>query len=244
MRALVIAHDPGSVPTLVGERLAHHGFELVELLLTTSSDDPVSTVEFPDPTDVDLIVPLGAIWSVYDHDTIGSWIERELDFLRSADAAGVPVFGICFGFQALASALGGSTLPAEVSQIGWYEITSLVPEAIANGPWFEWHHDRSEPPPGAEVLAGDDTCVQAFRIRRNLGVQFHPEVDRPHVQRWLDMGGQSELEQFGIDAAELLAVTESNTPAARSNTNRLVDWFLAEVAGFDLDTLPNEAARP
>ncbi len=234
MRALVVVHDPGSMPTMVGERLRQHGFELVELPIAPF-DDPHSDVPFPDPTDFDLIVPMGAVWSVYDDETIGSWIGRELDFLRAADAADVPVFGVCFGFQALASALGGRTLPAETPQVGWFHVESRVPDAIASGPWMEWHYDRSDPPPDAEVLASDDTCVQAFRLRRNLGVQFHPEVDRAHVEAWLDMGGHGELEAAGISADRLLADSEANARLARPNTFRLVDWFLAEVAELDTD---------
>ncbi len=243
MRALVIVHDPGSMPTMVGERLRQHGFDLVELPIAPF-DDPHSDVPFPDPTEFDLIVPMGAVWSVYDNETIGSWIGRELDFLRAADEAAVPVFGVCFGFQALASALGGRTLPAETPQVGWFHVESHVPDAIATGPWMEWHYDRSEPPPGADVLASDDTCVQAFRLRRNLGVQFHPEVDRAHVEAWLDMGGHGELEAAGLSAATLLAETESNAALARPNTFRLVDWFLTDIAELETQLDPVDELDP
>lgn len=236
MRALIIVHDPGSVAKVVGERLVDHGFEIVELPVADSVDDPESDVVFPDPSEFDVVVPMGAIWSVYDDATIGSWIQRELEFLRACDAAGTPVFGICFGFQAIASALGGSTIPTETPQVGWFEIDSTVPDAIARGPWMEWHYDRSEPPPGAEVLASDASCVQAFRLRRNLGVQFHPEVDRAHVAFWLDHGGSELLGEAGIDADALLADTERHAGQARSNAFRLVDYFLSTVAEFDLAT--------
>lgn len=237
MRALVIMHDPGSLSTMVGERLQHHGFELVEFPIGRSVDEPASHKPFPGPNDFDLVVPMGAIWSVYDEDTIGSWIGRELDFLRACDSAGTPVFGVCFGFQALASALGGSTVPAEVPQVGWFEVESTMPEVLAPGPWMEWHYDRSEPPPDAEVLAYDDTCVQAFRLRRNLGVQFHPEVDRAHVESWLQMGGHDEMARMERSSDELLDNTERNAALARPNTFRLVDWFLTDVAGLQLETI-------
>ncbi len=221
---------------MVGERLVQHGFELVEFRIGPSVDDPVSHEPFPDPASFDLVVPMGAVWSVYDEDTLGSWIGRELDFLRACDVAGTPVFGVCFGFQALASALGGATVPAEVPQVGWFEVESTIPDVLASGPWMEWHYDRSDAPPEAEILASDDTCVQAFRLRRNLGVQFHPEVDRAHVEFWLEMGGHGELEKLGRTGADLLDDTERNAPVARPNTFRLVDWFLSDVAGFELET--------
>ncbi len=237
----MIVHDPTSKPVMVGDRLRQHGFELVELQLTSSVDDAHSDVAFPDPAEFDLIVPMGAIWSVYDEPTVGSWIGRELEMLRAADAAGVPVLGICFGFQALASAHGGVTKKAEVHQIGWFHVESSVPEAIAPGPWMEWHYDRSEPPADAEILASDESCVQAFRLRRNLGVQFHPEVDADHVEGWMNTGGYGEAEAHGVDGQQLLADTRRNVSLAKPNTYRLVDWFLAEVAGIET-TLTEETA--
>ena len=84
-----------------------------------------------------------------------------------------------------------------------------------------------------EILASDDSCVQAFRLRRNLGVQFHPEVDADHVEGWMNTGGYGEAEAHGVDGQQLLADTRNNVPLAKPNTYRLVDWFLAEVAGIE-----------
>ena len=61
MRALIIVHDPGSVAKVVGERLVDHGFEIVELPVADSVDDPESDVVFPDPSEFDVVVPMGAI---------------------------------------------------------------------------------------------------------------------------------------------------------------------------------------
>ena len=44
----------------------------------------------------DVIISMGAPWSVYDHETIGSWVLPELAMLREAHVDHVPVFGICF----------------------------------------------------------------------------------------------------------------------------------------------------
>ncbi len=107
---------------------------------------------------------------------------------------------------------------------------------------MEWHYDRSEPPPDAEVLAYDDTCVQAFRLRRNLGVQFHPEVDRAHVELWLEMGGHDEMANLERSSDELLDDTERNAALARPNTFRLVDWFLTDVAGFPIESIESTTA--
>ncbi|MEM8921928.1 MAG: type 1 glutamine amidotransferase [Actinomycetota bacterium] len=225
-RALVVIHDPEERASIVGRRLVHHGYSLERFAVVDDMVQPRSDRPFPDPGDYDLIVVMGAIYSVYDTAAIGSWIERELDFLRAADALGVPVFGICFGGQALAAAHGGRVVRAERSQIGWYP----VPEAdgIPGGPWMQWHNDRLEAPPEARVLSVDGYGVQAFVLGRNLGLQFHPEVDRAHLDAWLAGGGLEELATAGVDATALVADTDRCVDENR--TNALVDWFLAEVA--------------
>src|SRR5207244_1467801 len=90
----------------------------------------------------DLIVPLGSVRGVYERDVIGSWIDREVDMLRTAHAAGVPLFGICFGAQSITAALGGHVEKAPSHEIGWYHYDTDVPDAIPSGPWFTWHGDR------------------------------------------------------------------------------------------------------
>jgi GMP synthase-like glutamine amidotransferase len=231
MRALVIIHDPGSDPVLVGDRLRHHGFELEEVLITTEIGNPAGRADhLGDPRDYDLILPMGSNYSVYDTDTIGSWIDDELDFLRRADAADVPVLGICFGSQALAAALGGRVVRAEQQQVGWTPLAVDDTWGLPGGPWMQWHYDRFEPPADATIIAEDHVGVQAFTIRRHLGVQFHPEVTEAHLQGWFDMGGIDELRRIGVDPDELMETTRAVAPDVAPRTERLVDWFLSDIA--------------
>jgi GMP synthase-like glutamine amidotransferase len=233
MRALVIVHDPGSDPVLVGERLRYHGFELDEVLITTEVGNPVGRAGadvLGDPADYDLILPMGSNYSVYDVDSIGSWIDDELDFLRRADAAEVPILGICFGAQALAAALGGRVLRSEQHQVGWHPLTPEQGTGLPAGPWMQWHYDRFEPPAEASIIAEDHVGVQAFTIRRHLGVQFHPEVTRDHLAGWVEIGGREELVRVGVEPEQLLADSAAIEPDARVRTAQLVDWFLADVA--------------
>ncbi|MGA1074917.1 MAG: type 1 glutamine amidotransferase [Ilumatobacteraceae bacterium] len=231
MRALVIIHDPASEAVLVGERLEHHGYEQVEFEITTEVGNPVGSIAgMGEPTDYDLIVPMGSVYSLTDTEQISTWIHDELEFLRRADAAGVPVLGICFGSQALAAAHGGRVVKADRPQVGWHPLTPRPDAPQFAGPWMQWHYDRFEPPAEGRILAADDVGVQAFSLRRNLGVQFHPEVTHGHVARWLEIGGSEEVASNGVDPEALLAETAALAGDVLPRTNALVDWFVGEVA--------------
>jgi len=51
---------------------------------------------------------------------------------------------------------------------------------------LHWHDDTFDLPDGAERLASTPECAnQAFSLGATLAVQFHPEVDARHFERWL-----------------------------------------------------------
>lgn len=228
MRALVIQHDHVSPHGPVGDQLQRRMYDVVEHVVVPeeSFDRPGVTTEFPDASDVDLVVAMGAPWSVYDRDLIGSWVEPELQLLRDADAAGVPTLGICFGGQLLAAAHGGGVVRAERPELGWVTIHSDAPELVAPGPWFQWHFDQWWLPPSSTEIARNAAASQAFRLRRNLAVQFHPELTPAMLQGWLGNGGQEQLESVGVDVARLVEHTVREAPAAEARTRALVDAFV------------------
>lgn len=229
MRALVIQHDHVSPPGPIGQRLTEHGYELVlqQILTKEQIAEPSVDVEFPPAGEFDLIVSMGAVFSVYDEERIGSWLKPELELLREADALGIPVFGICFGGQLLAKAHGGSVRRGEVAEIGWRTIESDDPGLVSPGPWFEWHYDRWELPEGAQEVARNDAASQAFVLRRNLAVQFHPELTSITLAGWLGFDGLAEVDRLGLDAQQMYADTLVEDPAAIARAHALVDAFLS-----------------
>jgi len=229
MRALVVQHDAYSLPGLVGDRLEHHGIALEPLTVVADITDPVSDVEFPDPRAYDMVLAMGSPWSVYDTDTIGTWIGRELAMLRTAVDADVPVFGICFGGQALAAALGATVERSAHPEIGWYQVEPAA-AAVADGPWFQWHFDRFDLPDGATPLAHGPLGVQAYRVGRNLGTQFHPEITTDVLETWLDVAEREMLTDIGVDPDALLVDTKDRQEQARPHTDALVDHFLTDIA--------------
>jgi GMP synthase-like glutamine amidotransferase len=230
MRDVLVIHpDATGDAGYVGERLVDRGCMLHEVALCPSPSDPVATAVPPEPTEFDGVVVFGAVWSVYDRASIGSWIDGLLAAIRRAHDGGTPVFGICFGGQALAHALGAAVGPAPRREIGWYSIDSDVPEWLAAAPWFQWHGDRFDVPGGASEVARNELCPQAFVAGRSLGVQFHPEVTPEIAAFWVEHG-RGELDLLGIDQDALIDETGALAPVARRHAHRLVDWWLDDIA--------------
>jgi GMP synthase-like glutamine amidotransferase len=214
MRVIVVRHHAIDEAGFIADAFQARGAELA--VHQFPKGGPLPPLE-----GVDHIVVLGAAWSVYE-ERISDWIGAELDWLRAADAAGIPVLGICFGAQALTAALGGQVEPAPRSEVGWTTVETLDPGLIEPGPWFEFHHDRCLPPPEARLLARNELCVQAFSIGPHLAVQFHPEVDGALLTLWLDDGGRAEAEEAGQDPDKLIAQTEAEEAPAAQRADRLV----------------------
>jgi GMP synthase-like glutamine amidotransferase len=158
-------------------------------------------------------------------------VPREAALLRDAFDADVPVLGICFGSQILARALDGEALRGQRSEIGWVRVRSDDPALVAEGPWFQWHHDTFTAPAGAAVLADSPAGPQAYTIGRSLGVQFHPEVTVPIVEEWVALGGD-QLAHHGVDGDRLLGETREREAENRSRARRLLDAFVERVAGI------------
>jgi len=112
--------------------------------------------------------------------------------------AGVPVFGICYGFQAMAHALGGSVAKTGVSEFGRTKADLDTSSALFRGyssSQFVWMSHRDavvELPPGLRATASTPAAtIAAFEddTGRLSGVQWHPEV--VHTAH-----GQALLERF------------------------------------------------
>jgi GMP synthase-like glutamine amidotransferase len=228
MRVLFIEHDHVSPPGSVGEAFQRRGYDVEELVVVPAERFTSPDVEFgfPAATDYDAIVPMGAAWSAYDTATVGTWVTPELELLRAADAADVPVLGICFGGQLLATAHGGSVARSPAPELGWYGVHSDHPDVLSSGPWFHWHFDRWTVPPGAVEIARNAAASQAFVRGRSLAVQFHPELDPPMLEGWLANGGTRTVEAAGLDVEALLAHTRAEEAAAAERARALVDALL------------------
>ena len=227
----MISHEDDGGPGLVGDRLDDRGLELDVVQIARGRRPGPSRL--PDLVGYDLVVSMGCTQAVFDRDAVGEWIDDELALLRSAHDSGVPVLGVCFGGQALSTALGGVVERSHAPEIGWLELdlSGAAPAELAAGPWMVWHLDRFTVPAGATELARTDMCPHAFRSGRSVGLQFHPEVDARTVVRWAQDAGDAYFAAKGTDAASLVDDVDARAKVAAGNTILLVDWFLDEVAG-------------
>jgi GMP synthase (glutamine-hydrolysing) len=107
---------------------------------------------------------------------------------------GVPVFGICYGFQAMAQVLGGTVAKTGTNEYGRTELNvsggQLHSDLPPTQPVWMSHGDAvTTAPDGFDVVATSAGApVAAFedRARRLAGVQYHPEVmHSPHGQQVL-----------------------------------------------------------
>ncbi|GAA3433531.1 GMP synthase (glutamine-hydrolyzing) [Kutzneria kofuensis] len=115
---------------------------------------------------------------------------------------GIPVFGICYGFQAMAQALGGVVAHTGAREYGRTELTAdggvLHEDLPAHHPVWMSHGDSvTKAPEGFTVTASSEGApVAGFESveKRFAGVQYHPEVGHsPH--------GQEVLRRFLHDIA-------------------------------------------
>ncbi len=114
---------------------------------------------------------------------------------------GTPVFGICYGHQLMARALGGKVVPSEKREFGKAEISVVEPGLLFRDLperqtcWMSHGDTVLAPPPGFLVMAvTESTPVAAMGdpARSMYAVQFHPEV--VHTQH-----GKELIRRFVVD---------------------------------------------
>ena len=184
----------------------------------------VRTEEAPSPRSVDAVVITGSAANV---PTREAWILRTEGWLREVVAAGTPVFGICFGHQLLAQALGGEVQKnPRGREIGTIAIGRTSDDPIFDGLPASFtanvtHIDTVvRLPPGAVGLA--QSPLEDFHAIRFTptcyGVQFHPEIDAEVMRGYVETRREI-LAAEGFDVEGLLAGIGEGDPGRRTLQN-------------------------
>ena len=120
--------------------------------------------------------------------------------------SGVPIFGICYGFQVMAQTLGGTVAQTGLREYGATDAvvcaensSFLTGTPTTQNVWMSHGDSVTEAPEGFEVLAktpGASVAAFVDESRKLGGVQWHPEVKHSDY-------GQVALENFLYNVAGL-----------------------------------------
>jgi GMP synthase (glutamine-hydrolysing) len=139
---------------------------------------------------------------------------------------GVPIFGICYGFQVMAATLGGVVSRTGKSEFGRTQATIVPASKVFAGlspqqkTWMSHGDAVTQSPEGFVVTAStESTPIAAFENSTGTlaGVQFHPEV--LHTEH-----GQKILENWLLNIAQCEATwtTKNIAEAEIANVKRIV----------------------
>lgn len=160
------------------------------------------------------------------------WSEATADWLHQAISAHAPIFGICYGHQLMAHALGGTVGDNPMGrEMGTVE-ARLTPAAASDALFadtpasfpVQMTHLQTvlAKPAGAEILATTELDAHAaLRFTETAwGAQFHPEFSARHLHGYLRARSDALVTE-GRDPATLLRSVRA-TPAARGILRQFV----------------------
>jgi GMP synthase (glutamine-hydrolysing) len=183
---LVVLHQERSSPGRVGQMLIERGHALDIRRPALGERLPETLAEHAGA------VVFGGPMSANDPD---DFVKAEIDWLDVPLRENRPYLGICLGAQMLVRNLGGKVDARKDGQaeIGWYPLHPTEKgRLLMHWPQMVYHFHREgfDLPHGADLLAeGDAYPNQAFRYGENAwGLQFHAELTRAMMQRWVVHG--------------------------------------------------------
>lgn len=179
---------------------------------------------FPDDLDrFDGVIVTGSPASVNDN---APWIERMMALIREIEARRLPMFGACFGHQAIAKALGGSV---DANPSGWqigHTVTGFSPAK----PWLEGageiglyaaHKEQvTVLPSRAHILSKSAQCpVGAFAIGDHVfTTQYHPEMTPVFID--------ALIEEMADELGQPVTDRARETLRSQAETARFAGWLV------------------
>lgn len=182
---ILIDHEVGQRDDRASARLAEWGYD-------TRWVCPAKGEVLPDArTEAAGVIVYGGAESAND-DTTKPYIRAEMDWIEAWLETGRPYLGLCLGGQLLARVLGAKV---EEHPEGLFEIGYVPVEPTGQGNGFlhgvshvyHWHKEGFEVPSCATKLAAGPVFPNQAFVYNDCayGLQFHPEVTVPVMERWI-----------------------------------------------------------
>ena len=193
------------------------------------------------------LVSLGAFAGVED-EAETTWMPFERKLIESALAIEMPVLGLCFGSQLLASVAGAEVGKSGKPEVGWYEV-EMAEEAAEDplmsvlGPQpevIQYHYDTFNWPTSSGRMNHEVTILgtangmnQAFRVGKNAwGTQFHIEMNLPTMLGWIASYPRA-FEKAGNVPTEQVELTRQNWRLHQERSVALGRAFAQQVLAFN-----------
>jgi GMP synthase (glutamine-hydrolysing) len=233
-RILVIQHN-----------LDDHLNELAAPLIEAGLEIDTWDVEnSPPPTtplaEYDGLISLGAIAGVLEEDE-HAWMPIERKLFNQALDLEMPLLGICFGSQLLASAAGAEVYKTPTPEVGWTKV-EMLPEATGdpimgalgkNPDVFHFHYDTFTMPEGSKLYGTTNGINQAFKVGpKAWGMQFHIEVGLAAMHSWFATYPRA-FEKLGVSVEQQKEVTLKNWRAYRERSIAVGEAFAKEVLKYN-----------
>lgn len=143
--------------------------------------------------DASALVFMGGPMSVNDLD---QWIQDELNLIRKAISAGMPLLGHCLGAQLISKAMGAEVTFNPVREIGWHKVDRI--ESPESESWlsgltlpvelYHWHGETFALPAGVTPLLRSAFCANQAYVKNNiLALQCHVEMEPAMVNEWAEL---------------------------------------------------------
>ena len=166
--------------------IVDYGSQYTQLIARKTRDlrvfsEVVTATSQPNLEDISGLILSGGPFSVYDPRAprIPAWVKPLIE-------KGVPILGICYGFQLLTQYFGGRVDRAHSSEYGRMPIVRQGENPLFDGidrsltVWMSHGDSVLELPPGFAIcaLSENEIIASAFHVKDPIyGLQFHPEVN-------------------------------------------------------------------